>query len=212
MNRILIKEIKSENNLPCASSKFFGNPDVWDGFVWPTALSEDGLEYNLDFISQINCAEASMYDLDGIFPKTGMLYFFWDFTKRTWKGKATVYYFDGDLSKLTSFILPDDDGNRFFIEEFALIFEYNEYEENGDRWAPGNLNSHFLLGKPTNPSQMGLGDDPPEDWQMILQMDCEIGEHYISYGGDTGFLCYFVSKADFAKRDFSSAWFLLAVD
>ena len=36
MNSIRLKPIYSNDKLPVGSSKFFGNPDVWEGFEWPS--------------------------------------------------------------------------------------------------------------------------------------------------------------------------------
>jgi uncharacterized protein YwqG len=197
MNKILLKETKAQKKLPSGSSKFFGVPDVWDGFKWPIAVDEDGNEYPIKFMCQINCAEASKHDKDGIMPKTGMLYFFYDYEAGPWEGTASLFYYDGELGPYTG-NLPEDVG-----EDHSIAFETEDNED--------NVSGSFLLGIPTDPEQMGLGETIDDEWQLVLELDSYIGDGDFNFGGDCGMLCYFVNKTDFAKKDFSKAWFMLAV-
>ena len=50
MNSIRLKPIYSNDKLPVGSSKFFGNPDVWEGFEWPS-IEIDGELYDLTSVS-----------------------------------------------------------------------------------------------------------------------------------------------------------------
>ena len=148
--------------------------------------------------------------------ETGMLYFFYDFDDKPWDGEAAVFYYDGDLAELSPYIVVDaegvtPDGKDLAWQQYTLEFAYNNSAKSKWGRAPKGLHSHFLLGPPTDPEQMGLGKGPPEDWQMILQMSSFIGDGTYAWGGDLGYLCYFVSKDDFARKDFSKAWFRLAV-
>jgi uncharacterized protein YwqG len=151
-----------------------------------------------------------------------MLYFFYDLEKRPSRGERAVLYYDGDMTAL----MPSDfePKTRFAIidYELALGFEADEYDPTDDddaddddddgRDVPEGYNAHFLLGTPTDPEQMGLGSKgPPDDWQLVLQIDSFIGEEAFGFGDD-GYLCYFVKKADFAKRNFKKSWFLLALN
>ena len=63
---IQFKEEKTETG----DSKFFGAPDLPEDFEWPV----DEEEYDLEFICQINCAEAFKHN--NMMPEKGMLYFF----------------------------------------------------------------------------------------------------------------------------------------
>jgi uncharacterized protein YwqG len=211
MNRILLKETKAPEKLPPQSSKFFGVPDVWDGFKWPTAADEEGNEYLIYFMCQINCAEASKHDKDRIMPKTGMLYFFYDVETGPWEGEASLFYYDGDLGKLSPYAgkLPECVG-----KELLIAFEpkdYGDFSSDEQDDSEEDLSGSFLLGKPTDPEQMGLGDTIDDEWQLVLELDSYIGDGDFNFGGDCGMLCYFVNKSDFAKKDFSKAWFMLAV-
>jgi uncharacterized protein YwqG len=212
MNKILLKETKAQKKLPLQSSKFFGVPDVWDGFKWPTATDEDGNEYPIYFMCQINCAEASKHDKDGIMPKTGMLYFFYDIEERPWEGKAPLFYYDGDPGKLSPYAgkLPEcvgKDHSIAFEPQDSEDIPSNEQDDDSEDYLSGS----FLLGVPTDPEQMGLGDTIDDEWQLVLELDSYIGDGDFNFGGDCGRLCYFVNKSDFAKKDFSKAWFMLAV-
>lgn len=64
-----------EANMPIGASRLGGAPDVPECFEFPTWN-----ERYLSFIAQINLAEAAPYDLDGLLPPTGMLYFFFEFS------------------------------------------------------------------------------------------------------------------------------------
>ncbi len=75
--KICLKIAPAADRLPIAPSKFFGNPDLWNGFEWPEYLDADGEWYCMDFIGQLNCADLVPFDSHGLFPKSGMLYFFY---------------------------------------------------------------------------------------------------------------------------------------
>ena len=209
MNKISLKVTKAQEKLPFQASKFFGVPDVWDSFKWPTAADNDGNEYPIDFFCQINCDYASKHDKDGIMPKTGMLYFFYDLAKRPWEGEASVFFYDGDLGKLKPYAgkLPE-----YGMEEHSVAFDSEDGLPSNEQYDNENfLSESFLLGEPSDPEQMGLGASIDDEWQLVLEIDSYIGEYDFNFGGDCGMLCYFVNKSDFAKRDFSKAWFILAV-
>ena len=95
------------------SSKLFGSPDVWSGFEWPVIADSHNC-YDLDFLAQINCADACVFDDSGFFPKTGMLYFFYDFvdcpTDINNKNAARVMYYGGDINSLKELVMVDDEG------------------------------------------------------------------------------------------------------
>ncbi|MDR2933491.1 MAG: DUF1963 domain-containing protein [Oscillospiraceae bacterium] len=197
MNRIGIKKRQP-------GSKFFGNPDVWDSFVWPEVKDDDGNEYHLDFVCQIVCTEVSKHDADGLLPKTGMLYFFYDLANQ-YTHKCAVLYYDGDPGALTPFVLTDDEGKEVALPPVLIEFigDDDPYE--------GDLEDSFLLGAPSDPEQMGLGDSVPEDWQLLLEVDSYVGDYDFNFGGDCGMLCFFITKQDLAKKDFSEVWTDMAV-
>lgn len=63
-----------EREIPVGASKLGGHPDLPAEFEWPR--QEEG--ECLLFLLQLNLAELAPYDLDGMLPREGMLYFFYD--------------------------------------------------------------------------------------------------------------------------------------
>ena len=183
-------------------SKFFGNPDVWEGFVWPEAKDKDGEEYHLNFLCQIDCAEASKHDKDGMLPKTGMLYFFYDLYDHYARNCAVLYY-DGDLSELTPHFLTDDEGLELFTRQAFHV----ELLLSSD----ADMEGSFLLGTPSDPEQMGRGEGLDDDEQLLLEVDSYIGSHDLNFGGDCGMLCYIIKKDDLKNKDFSKVWTEMAI-
>ncbi len=62
-----------ETQLRLGRTKLGGSPDMPKGMKWP--------EHNgsaLPFVAQINLAEAAPFDMEHLFPATGILYFFFD--------------------------------------------------------------------------------------------------------------------------------------
>ena len=96
-NSIRLHPTIREGNLDLGASKIGGYPDVPDGFTWPmrhvemprpsqlflethphvTRLPDDGM-VPLEFIAQIDLADAAPFDLDDILPADGYLLFFYD--------------------------------------------------------------------------------------------------------------------------------------
>jgi uncharacterized protein YwqG len=189
-------------------SKFFGCPDVWESFEWPTAKDKDGDEYDLDFVCQISCAEISAHDKDGLLPKTGMLYFFYDLDDHYLRN-CTVLYYDGGLNELSSFILLDEDDKP--MGRLAIPIDFVVADNAEDESGTDGIEDTFLLGAPSDPEQMGHGDGVPEGWQLLLEVDSYIGDYDFNFGGDCGKLCFFITKTDLAKRDFSGVWTEMAV-
>ncbi len=69
----------TETTLAIGSSKLGGVPDVAPNFVWPTCK---GLPQS--FIAQIRLEDAHPYDVDGVLPSQGMLWFFYDAQQQTY--------------------------------------------------------------------------------------------------------------------------------
>jgi uncharacterized protein YwqG len=192
VNRIYVKKKLS-------GSKFFGNPDVWEDFKWPANKNDE----DFDFICQIDCAEASKHDEEGLLPKTGMLYFFFDLNDH-YDGGCAVLYYDGKSSGLKPFVLVDEEENEICRPEFPIDFVITDSEM-------ADAEDVFLLGEPSDPEQMGLGQAIPDDEQLLLEVDSYVAGHDFNFGGDCGMLCFLIKKADLAKKDFSKVWTEMAV-
>ncbi len=128
---------------PLGSSKIGGLPHLPSGFEWPCYEAEDyeGETANrpLSFIAQIDLAAAARSDLDGLLPKSGYLYFFYDIVTQKWgfdpedEGCARVYYFDAPADSLTVTPLPTELAPEARVPLSVISFEtMNElpsYEE-----------------------------------------------------------------------------------
>jgi len=77
-----------------SQSKWWGEPDMpeWMDYPEVRATDDDGNEWYdpLTFVCQIRCKEIESFDLDGLLPHEGMLYFF-----------AALDYFLGDIDAPT---------------------------------------------------------------------------------------------------------------
>lgn len=199
MNSIRLKPIYSNDKLPVGSSKFFGNPDVWEGFEWPS-IEIDGQLYDLTFMCQINCADIAAYDKDGLLPKTGMLYFFYDLDEMPYepsdKQAARVLYYNGDINFLKEMHLVDENGDDLSMREMKLEFENVDTGYLDDRDS-----THLLLGVPS--LDYGTMYDVIDGWQMLLQIDSmETDEMVLDFSGD-GVLCFYIEPENLRKQDFS---------
>ena len=161
---ILLKTSRSDEKLPTGSSKLLGNPDVWDGFEWP-AIEENGELYDLTFICQISCADAAPFDSDGLLPKAGMLYFFYDLDEMPEtpdnKTAARVLYYNGDLSDLREMLLTDEIGDDIAFHEQKI-----EFENVTEGYLSDKEPTHLLLGVPS----LGYVEeyDYMKQWKMLL--------------------------------------------
>ena len=86
-------QAKDDGDIAIGASKFGGQPDLPASVSWPS--NENGA---LSFVAQINFAEVSKFDTDGLLPKSGMLYLFYDINLRIWgydpadkKGFAVIF-------------------------------------------------------------------------------------------------------------------------
>ena len=72
-------QAKNDDDIAVGASKFGGQPDLPASVPWPS--NDNGA---LSFVAQINFAEVSKFDTDGLLPKSGMLYLFYDINLRIW--------------------------------------------------------------------------------------------------------------------------------
>ena len=185
---------KPKEKLKAGESKLFGNPDVWDGFIWP-CVSENGAEYDLSFMCQISCEQASAFDESGMLPKTGMLYFFYDLDtmpELSDAGSARVLLYNGGLSSLHEMLLTDEDGNDISFSEQKIDFEISDESKS----------QSALL--PFGPSACA-GDDYGLKGEMLLLLrlcSFETDDAEIRFK-ENGFLDFYIEKSKLEARDFS---------
>jgi len=199
MNSILLKTTPCECKLPVGSSKLLGNPDVWEGFEWP-AIDLDGELYDLTFMCQINCVEAAPYDKDGMLPKTGMLYFFYDLDEMPHEpsnqNAARVIYYNGDITELHEMVLTDENGESIAFAEQKIEFECVE-----EGYLSDSEPTHLLLGAPS--LDFGTWYECIDGWQMLLQIDSFETEDACINFTDEGVLCFYAEPQKIKELDFS---------
>ncbi len=145
--RIAYEEAASPLSL--GASKIGGKPHLPSDFTW---CRYDGESYDgerkdrpLAFLMQINLAEVAPFDKDGLLPKRGMLYFFYEPESMRWgflpddKGSARVFYYDIPADELCETDLPEDLDRQYTCAECALTFSavqnlpsYEEFSEHVD--------------------------------------------------------------------------------
>lgn len=145
-------DMAAEGKAEKGASKFGGNPDLPEGFQWSyfttDTFDDDEVKPRpLAFLAQVNCAEVSAYDKEGLLPEKGMLYFFYELGSQKWgfdpadKGCARVFYYAGGMEELAETELPEDMEENSRLPEIPVSFwnrddvpdwaEYAEYHDAG---------------------------------------------------------------------------------
>ena len=194
MCKISLNISKPKEKLKAGESKLFGNPDVWDGFIWPS-VRENGAEYDLTFMCQINCEQASAFDESGILPKTGILYFFYDLDtmpEAPDEKSARVLWYNGELFDLHEMILTDEEGNSLAFSEQKIDFEAADADEKS---------SHLLLGDIASDA-VGDYDCIKEQIPLLRIGSFETEDAEIRFKGN-GWLCFYIEEEKLGAHDFS---------
>ena len=198
MNSIRLKTSYVDEKLPVGASKLFGAPDIYDGFEWPT-IEVDGEEYDLSFVGQINLAEATKFDKDGILPKNGMLYFFYDLDEMPHDpsdaNACRVIYHESD-DDLHAISYVDEDGEDMSFREMKVEFECVEAGFLAD-----DSETHLLLGEPSIDN--GFWYECIDGWQMLFQLDSMETDDICINFTDEGLLCFYIDKEKLLVKDFS---------
>jgi len=129
------------DNVPLGASRIGGCPDLPASIEWPTFEGRP-----LTLVAQLSLAELAPYDVDGLLPPSGWLYFFFDSGcdapfeegpggERSWR----VLHFDGALGKLSRQAPPRAAGRRVFRS--CLIGAHTE-------WTLPSFGSVLLDGLP----------------------------------------------------------------
>ncbi len=188
---------EADGKLPLGSSKLFGNPDVWDGFEWPSATI-DGEKFRLTFMCQINCADIAALDGEQNLPETGILYFFYDLDgmpdEPTDKQAARVLYYNGEISELKPYNDGDSASENDVISEIPLRFVKirRGYIPQGD-------GLHTLLGDKPNDKKCGDTDN----WKPLLQIDSMETDNVVISFADNGKLYFCIEPEKLKQHDFS---------
>src|SRR5579859_7728057 len=110
-----------EQSLALGTSKIGGAPDLPYDIAWP--------EYRgnaLDFVAQINLSDIREYDVEHLYPSTGIVYFFYDKRglRQGWAKENEPYqtiYYNGDPKLLRRFEPPLTVGQKYTV--CALTYE-----------------------------------------------------------------------------------------
>lgn len=111
------------------TSKFGGSPDLPEDFTWPVFAPPGQKAHPLTFLVQIDCEQIFALDVDGLLPRTGRLYFFYDTQSQpdgcdpAHRGSCYVYYDHSDPSTLIPFPAPDDLPDQCIFPAIPLHFE-----------------------------------------------------------------------------------------
>ncbi len=187
---------EASGKLPIGSSKLFGNPDVWDGFEWPSATI-DGEEFKLTFMCQINCADIAPLDAEHLLPEAGILYFFYDLDgmpdEPTDKQAARVLYYNGEISELKPSGCDTNDEAEV-ISEIPLRFVKvrRGYTPRGD-------SLHMLLGgMPGEAKSSEIGD-----WRSLLRIDSMETDNVVISFANNGKLHFCIEPDRLKRHDYS---------
>lgn len=177
-------------------SKFFGAPDLPDGFDWP--CDED--EFDMEFICQINLASA--HKLNPMLPDSGMLYFFgcianplgFEDAPKIEKGFQSManfgaIYSNEDINNLQYGEIVDENGEDCGFAEIPFELTTDE----GDN----AIAFHQLLG------DFPVSSNEIDDYTLLFCLDSFAGDDFTLEFEDSGYLYFLIKKDDLAKKDFS---------
>lgn len=227
-NAVYITPEKDVSQVGRCVSKIGGAPDLPEDFKW-YRNSED---IPLAFMMQINCSEIHQFDKDGLFPESGMLYFFYDLENMPWdsdgddKLGAAVYYYSGDLENLKPCSPPDDIYDECIVEQCGLSFEAKSEAPSFEDFyilsdadcdcdvydasvsavvSSSQSDEIFKLGGYSDIIQNSIIEQElDEDWVQLAQFDTyENGDSFIMYC-DGGRLYYYIKKSDLEKCNFEN--------
>ncbi len=216
-NSIFIQLGKPSDDIAVGKSHWWGYPDLPLDMDIPTFTDpNDGNEYALSFLCQINLADLHDAMLDASFdtgdqsykqydlPKSGLLLFF-----------ADIAYYGGmwDEPAIGSQISDNRVVRVVYIPEEDMASLICREEEYADEELPAqpidfvprpaeSAPEHHLLGKPTYLQQEDW-DAPCAGWQLLLQMDsCEEDDYTFRFD-DWGVLNLIISPDALKRHDFS---------
>lgn len=155
-------EIKSDNKIKLAMSKWNGLPDLPKDMQWPV----DAEGNPLLFIGQINLQEVVEYDVEGLLPKNGLLSFFitqnesFSGYKPSDKSRFKVLYTEDfsnlERKPLPDGLFPDSDTKLMSFDSFVYypvtysdqFPDYELDEEETDRYTDLTTTQEHMLGYP----------------------------------------------------------------
>ncbi|UPL51117.1 YwqG family protein [Hymenobacter sublimis] len=182
---------EEEEDIPIGNSKMGGIPDLPPGCQWPT---EQDPEKPLSFIAQINLAEVSVYDEQGLLPHQGLLSFFYSADQEAWgydskhRDKFKVLYYEGSPSELHRVSFPDTLEEDAQFEACTLI---PQLEISLPSWDNNLLN---FLTESEQDNLFGLEEGNTnklfghaDTIQGSMELECELVTNGIYCGDPSGY-------------------------
>lgn len=180
-----------ETAIQPGQSKFGGKPDLPANTAWPAMNGAP-----MEFIAQIQLADAHPYDSAHLLPEQGLLLFFYDASQQTFgadpndKAGVRVIYTTAAPSGLTRTDLPTDlpatGRSRVcsvsFSEELTLALQPN-LEASPLQWSDDDQVKYDaalqkLAGAPTHPIHRLLGN--PDTIQDDMRMECQLAANGVA--------------------------------
>lgn len=206
---IYLKLSEPNTPVPPCASRFWGNPDLPQGFDYPTYTDCNGAIRPYVFICQINLQEVAPYDTENRLPHKGLLAFF---------AKIECYLgYDDDVTYIGSCISAEDDVRvLYFPDTHSYTFKEAILEDkDGESLAPAGLSigfthtikeeyldEHALFAPPVH-REWETWDPPYEDWQILLQVDSFEGTDFNLNFMDCGVLAFLIAPDDLKAKCFS---------
>jgi uncharacterized protein YwqG len=193
-----------EADIPIGASKLGGSPDVPAGFEFPMWNGR-----YLSFIAQIRLSDAAAYDLEGLLPPKGMLYFFFEFSLYcehitavyyTPEGPYRVIYVEDEDAPLVRMPHPVSEYALIRYAKEPLLVETEVYGacalELQQEWTP--LLPELRCRE--RASAVERENDPAWDWLRTAEEELERPMHRL-LGVETDI------QGDFSTLDYASkAW------
>lgn len=216
-NAIYLKLGSPSDDISVGKSHWWGYPDMPVDMDIPTFVDpDDGGEYALSFLCQINLADLHEAMLDAAFdtgdqsykqydlPKSGLLLFF-----------ADIAYYGGmwDVPAIGSCLSDCDVVRVVYIPEEDMVSLVCREDDYADEELPSQPIEFVVKVRSGEPEHKLLGgadyrewadwDAPCHGWQVLLQMDsCEEPGYAFNFT-DCGVLNLIISPSDLKRHDFS---------
>lgn len=209
MHPIFLKLSKPNHPVPPCGSRFWGSPDLPQGFEYPTYTDCNGKIRPYTFVCQINLKEVAPYDTENLLPHEGLLSFFAKIDNylgydddETHIGShisaendvRVIYFPTPDFDKFEETAFADDEDEPFPPAAWSISFTRLKEEECFDE--------HALFAPPVH-REWETWDPPYEDWQILLQVDSFEGADFTLNFMDCGVLTFLIAPDDLKSKCFS---------
>lgn len=188
-------------------SKWWGDPELPVDMDYPNYQDDNGEEYPLTFICQVNCSELAAYDTP--LPKEGLLCFFaridyylgYDDPEVSCEGvwpledTRVIYVAPEDMPRIETKILVDENDEPMALPCRRIEWQYCASGKD-------DCDGHKLLGSPFMIPWEDW-DAPCEGWKVLLQVDTDEGDDYTLRFMDDGVFYFLIAPDDLQKGRFS---------